>query len=300
MSTTPPPALPGYAETLLGLPPGQFPFQSRFHVYRGCRLHYIDEGSGPVLFMIHGNPAWSFLFRKIVLALRGRFRCIAIDLPGFGLSRPGTGFDYRPESHQHYVVALLRHLDIRDAALVAHDWGGPIGLAAAVREPERLTRFVLGNTWAWPVNGIRHFEWFSWLMGGPVGRWAAPRYNLFVNGVMPGSMRRGPMATGIHDAYKAPFRHSRDWTGTHVFPACITDSHEFLGNVEAGIRTLPDARFLFLWPDKDVAFRARELARWQELLPAATVVPIANCGHYLWEEAPDDVVAALTAWHPGC
>jgi haloalkane dehalogenase len=289
-----------FAETELGLQRGLYPFESKFLDWQGTRLHYIDEGGrpgGPVLFMLHGNPTWSFLYRHLVATLGTRFRCIAMDLPGFGLSRPAPGFSHLPEAHRDHVVALLHHLDLTSATLVAHDWGGPIGLAAALAAPKRLTRFVLGNTWAWPVNGNLHFEWFAALMGGPLGRWAARRFNLFVNGVMPAFMRRGALPRAVMHAYRAPFRRSGDVTGTHVLPACITASRAFLTELEDGLRVLDGQRFLFLWPDRDIAFRATELRRWQVRFPAAKVIGIKRCGHFLWEEAAEEAAAAIIAWH---
>ncbi len=287
-----------HAERELGLAVGAFPFGSRFLECDGARLHYVDEGRGPVLFFVHGNPTWSFLYRKLIRALSGRFRCIAVDLPGFGLSKPPPGFSYLPEDHVRYVQALLEHLGVNDGTLVAHDWGGPIGLSAALARPGRLTRFVLGNTWGWPVNGSWHFEWFSRLMGGAIGRWGARRFNLFVNGVIPAAMRRGPLPQDVLEAYRAPFQRSGDNTGTHVFPARILQSRRFLAELEAGLKGLDGRNFLFVWPDKDIAFRPAELARWRSLFPQAKVVPMANCGHFPWEEADQDVAQALLAWHP--
>jgi|CXWL01.1.fsa_nt_gi haloalkane dehalogenase len=286
-----------YAESELGLQPGLYPFESRFLETGGARLHYIDEGQGPVLFMLHGNPTWSFLYRKLIGALSARFRCIAMDLPGFGLSRPPPGFSYQPQDHRTFVLALLAHLDLADGTLIAHDWGGPIGLSASLAAPGRLTRYVLGNTWGWPVNGILHFEWFSRLMGGPVGRWGARRFNLFVNGVVPAFMRRGAVPRAVMEAYRAPFRRSGDVTGTHVFPACIIQSRSFLADLESGLKTLDGCRFLFLWPDGDIAFRAIELQRWRSMFPGAAVVPIDHCGHFPWEEAHEEAAEAILDWH---
>lgn len=284
------------AERALNLPAGSYPFRSHFAEFDGARLHYIDEGQGPVLLMVHGNPARSFLYRKLIVALRDQYRCIAIDLPGFGLSRPPAGYDYRPESHYRYLAALIRHLDLRDATLIAHDWGGPVGLMAMLSEQHRFKRCVLGNTWAWPVNDVRHFAMFSAIMGGPLGRWLALRWNLFVNGLMPSAMRRGPLPAAVHQAYRAPFQRSGDWTGTHVFPRCIMDSHAMLASLEQQLKGVKSERFLLLWPQDDVAFKQRELDRWQQLLPLAERVMIPRCGHYLWEEASEDVLAALRPW----
>lgn len=288
-----------HAEQALGLPPGSYPFRSRWLQHAGAPLHYIDEGRGPALLMLHGNPTWSFLYRHLVRALRGEFRCVVPDLPGFGLSPAPAGFSYRPQAHAQAVQALLAHLDLRDATLVAHDWGGPIGLAAALAEPGRITRLVLGNTWAWPVNGDWHFEWFSRLMGGPIGRWGARRHNLFVNAVMPGAMRRGPLPREVLEAYRAPFRRSGDLEGTHVFPACITESRAFLHDVFDGLGAFNGEDVLIVWPDRDIAFRPQELARWREVWPDAAVHEVARCGHFLWEEAGAEAAAAIARWAKG-
>ena len=285
-----------HAEQALGLEPGSFPFESHFCAVGGAKIHYVDEGQGTTLFMVHGNPTWSFLYRDVIGALRSRFRCIAIDLPSFGLSDPPDKFSYLPEDHVLVVAALLAELGVRDGVLVAHDWGGPIGLAAAIAQPGRLTRFVLGNTWAWPVNGEWHFEWFSRLMGGPFGRFAAKHWNLFVNGFMTTSMRRGSMTPAVKRAYLAPLRDPARRAGTHVFPASIIGSRDFLRGIELRLPDFDATRFLFLWPDRDVAFRTAELARWQSILPAASVVHLRNCGHYIFEEAGGECADAIATW----
>ncbi|MBL8310588.1 MAG: alpha/beta fold hydrolase [Burkholderiales bacterium] len=288
-----------FAEQTLGLEPGAFPFESRTFLHRCSAVHYVDEGprSAPVLFMVHGNPTWSFLYRKLVAGLRPTFRCIALDLPGFGLSLAPEDFEYTPEAYRDTVVALLAHLDVRDGTLIAHDWGGPIGLSSAQLLPGSLTRFVLGNTWAWPVNGTLHFEWFSRVMGGPLGRWGARHFNFFVNSFIPLSMRRGALPPEVIAAYRAPVRWSGNARGSHEFPKHILHSRPFLTTLAQGLATLDERQFLFLWPDRDIAFRARELARWRTMFPRSTVVPIANCGHFPWEEAAEEAVGAITAWH---
>lgn len=145
-----------------------FPFESHFVELDGNVVHYIDEGSGPTLLMAHGNPTWSLLYRDVVLALRDRFRCVALDYPGFGLSVAAPGYRYLPEDHAAVVVAFLDRLELTGATLVAHDWGGPIGLFAVEQRLDRFERLVLTNTWAWPLNGDLQVELASRLMGGPV------------------------------------------------------------------------------------------------------------------------------------
>ncbi len=114
-----------------------FPYASRFVDVDGHLVHYVDEGSGPVLLMLHGNPTWSFLYRDVIAALRDGFRCVAVDHPGFGLSQASPGYGASPAEHAQVLAHLVAQLDLRDVTLVLHDWGGPIGVSAAQRDPAR-------------------------------------------------------------------------------------------------------------------------------------------------------------------
>jgi haloalkane dehalogenase len=151
----------------------------------------------------------------------------------------------------------------------------------------------VGNTWAWPVNGDWHFEWFSRLMGGVAGRWAARRFALFVNGVLPTSMKRGWPSPEVMRAYRAPFRLPRDRSPLHIFPHHILASRHWLAQLEVELSQWRGPAAL-IWPDNDIAFRGQELRRWRRLWPHARVTTIPRCGHFLWEDAPQESVAALT------
>ena len=133
--------------------PALFPFESRYFQSSVGRVHYVDEGAGRPILMCHGNPTWSFLYRHVILALRDSFRCVAVDYPGFGLSERPPGYGYTAAEHAAVVTELVRELDLTDAIVMGHDWGGPIGLSAATTDPDRFTGIVLGNTWFWPLDG---------------------------------------------------------------------------------------------------------------------------------------------------
>ena len=281
-----------HAESKFGLGPGAFAFESRFVTVNGAKLHYVDEGSGPALFMLHGNPTWAFLYREIIEDLRRDFRCIAVDMAGFGLSEAPEQFSYRPDAQAELIALFLQTLDIRNATLIAHDWGGPVGLAAMVETDARITRICLGNSWAWPVNGDFHFEWFSTLMGGPIGKFSAETFALFINVFMPASTRRRKLTPAEMKAYRAPFSNGRSRMPMHVFPRQITWSQGWLGQLEQDVRAF-DGPVHFVWPDKDVAFRRKELNRWLTMFPKASHDLIENCGHYLWEEAPEDCLVSI-------
>ncbi len=126
--------------------PNLFPFESNWFDSSVGRIHYVDEGEGRPILLMHGNPDWSFLYRKMIPQLAGRFRCIAMDYPGFGLSVHPAGYGYLPREHAAVVSEFVEHLDLQDAILMGQDWGGPIGMDVASRNPDRFTGLVLGNT----------------------------------------------------------------------------------------------------------------------------------------------------------
>ena len=150
------------------VPSELYPFEDRWATIDGNLVHYIDEGDGPPILFLNGNPSWSFGWRDVILALRDRFRCIAPDYPGFGLSRPAPGYDFRPRSHAAVIEALVDRLGLTELTVYGYAWGGPIGLGLAGRRPELIRALVIGNTWAWPDDRLRA-RLFAALMGGPLG-----------------------------------------------------------------------------------------------------------------------------------
>lgn len=165
------------------VPRDLYPFEDRFLEVEWCRVHYVDEGSGPPL-LLHGNPTWSFIYRDLILGLRDRFRCIAPDYPGFGLSTAPASYGFTPAEYAGVVERFVVELDLRETTMMAQEWGGPIGFSVATRHPDRFYAFVVGNTWAWPKAdpGTRAF---SGLLGSRLGRRMITRRNLFVERILP-------------------------------------------------------------------------------------------------------------------
>ena len=272
-----------------------YPFRRAVHDVAGHRVHTVDHGEGPTLLLLHGNPTWSYVWRDVIARLDDRFRCVAPDLPGLGLSQAPPGFDGRPASHAHVLEELVRRLDLRDVVLVAQDWGGPVGLRLVQRMPERFSGLALGNTWAWPVTGDRHFERFSALVGGPVGRALARRANVVARVMVPlGHRLRRPTAAELRQ-YRAPLTTPERRAATSVLAREITGSATFLAEVEQGLPALRHLPALLLWADRDIAFRTAELGRWRRELPDATVVPLPGAGHLLQSDAPAAFADALAA-----
>jgi haloalkane dehalogenase len=281
------------------IPSDLYPFESHYADVEGARVHYVDEGSGPLLLLLHGNPTWSFLYREIVKGLRDRFRCVAPDYPGFGLSEAPAGYGYKPAEHADVIERLVLQLDLREVTMMVQDWGGPIGFAVATRHPARFTRFVIGNTWAWP-KADRGTQVFSRILGGPIGRYLILQRNFFVEKAIPGSMKRRTLSKEVMDAYRGPFPSPESRTPVHVFPREILASRRpFLAEVERGLPALRDRPALLVWPTKDVAFGERERRRWEEAFADHRTVMLEGAGHYIQEEAPEEIVAAIRDWAPG-
>jgi len=273
-----------------------FPFESRFVDVDGNTVHYIDEGGGPTLLLLHGNPTWSFLWREVISALRDDFRCIALDYPGFGLSTAKAGYRYLPEEHADVVTGFIDALGLGGVTLVGQDWGGPIGLAAAQRRPGVFDRLVLVNTWAWPVNGILHFEAFSRIAGGLPMRFLVRQFNVLVNAFIPtGHRRRTPTAAEMTH-YRRALDTAERRHACAVLPGRILASRAFFADVEAGLASLADLPTLIVWGDADIAFRAQERERLEEAFPKHETVIVEGAGTYVESDAPEEFVAAIRNW----
>jgi haloalkane dehalogenase len=277
------------------LPERIFPFRSRHVAVDGANVHYVDEGDGPVLLLMHGNPTYSFLYRELITGLRNRFRCIAIDYPGFGLSTAPPGYGFTPAEHADVVEKLVQQLNLTGITMMVQDWGGPIGFAVATRNPDRFSAFVIGNTWAWPKSDPGT-QVFSRTLGGPIGRYLIGRRNFFVERIIPSGVRRKKLPPAVMDAYRGPFPTGESRRPMYVFPREILASRPFLAEIEAGLPKLADRRALLVWPTKDVAFRTPERRRWEAVFPDHRTVLLEGAGHYIQEDAPDEIIAAIRDW----
>jgi len=272
-----------------------YPFESHYANIDGSRVHYVDEGSGPPLLLLHGNPTWSFLYRELIKGLSDRFRCIAPDHPGFGLSDAAQGYGYKPAEHAAVLERLVLELDLTDVTMMVQDWGGPIGFAAATRHPDRFSAFVVGNTWAWPKSDPGT-QLFSRMLGGPLGGFLILRRNFFVEKILPGNVKRKKLSDAVMDAYRGPFPTPESRRPLHVFPREILASRPFLSEIEGGLGALRDRRALLVWPTKDIAFREPERKRWEEVFPNHETVMLEGAGHYIQEDAAEEIIAAIRDW----
>jgi haloalkane dehalogenase len=271
-----------------------YPFRSRWFETRGIRMHYVDEGSGDPLLMCHGNPTWSFLFRGMITRLRERFRCVAVDYPGFGLSDRPSGYGYTPAEHAALVAKLaFEELKLDRLVVVGQDWGGPIGMAIAVGAPERIRGLVFGNTWFWPAEGS--LRSFSIVMSSPPMQWLIRERNFFVEFIIPRAAAR-PLPPPVMDQYRRAQPNAAARVGVAEFPRQIRKARTFLAGLEERApQRLADRPMLLPWGLRDPAFGQRTVIdRWRRAFPSAEVMELAGASHYLWEDEPAAISEAIT------
>lgn len=274
----------------------QYPFESHWEEVDGARVHYLDEGEGPTLLMLHGNPTWSFLYRRMVPYLSDRFRCVAVDYPGFGLSSAPKGYGFTPAEHADVVGKLIDALGLDGFTPVMHDWGGPIGLAASLDRLDRVRGLVLGNTWAWPRSDTATQRFSAALGEGRTGEFLVDRANVFVNVFVRRAMRRRSPTGDEMAMWRGPFPDQESRFPIRVFPRELTGSADFLGSIEGRLPEIADRPALLFWADQDPAFRGTEKRRWESILSNRRTYVLRHAGHYWPDDAGAEAALMLRYW----
>jgi haloalkane dehalogenase len=182
--------------------------------------------------------------------------------------------------------------------MMVQDWGGPIGFAVATRHPDRFRAFVVGNTWAWPKSDPGT-QMLSRILGSPLGAYLIRRRNVFVERILPSNVKRRRLPDVVMDAYRGPFPDPESRRPVHVFPGEILRSRPFLAEIERGLPRLRSRPALIVWPTEDIAFRDRERRRWEETFPDHRTVILDGAGHYIQEDAAEEIVEAIREWRQG-
>jgi haloalkane dehalogenase len=268
-----------------------YPFQSHQMILDGHHYHYIDEGEGDVLLMVHGNPTWSFYWRNLVLALRTRYRVIAVDHIGCGLSdKPSYKvYSYRLAQRIADLNHFIEKLDLQKITLVAHDWGGGVGMGAAVAAPDRFARFVLMNTAAfradrcpWPIHLV-HIPIF--------GQVVVQGLNLFCREATRTTVCKPErMTPAVKAGYLAPYDSWAHRVGVYRFVCDIPLSpahptYQTLVDIENGLPQFREHPVSMIWGMQDWCFSPKFLERFREFLPQAEVHRLDDAGHYVVEDA---------------
>jgi haloalkane dehalogenase len=272
----------------------EYPFNSRFFKTSVGNMHYIDEGEGEPIVLMHGNPGWSFEYREIIKEMSKTNRCIAPDYIGFGLSDKPSDWDYLPINYAQQIEHFLDSLDLENITFIINDWGGPLAMAYAIKYPEKIKKLVVCNSWFWSVKGNKNFENFSGMAGGKIGKFLTLNFNLI--GKVLSKQAYGPkkkMPEWVRKHYYMPHAERGARVGTWVFPREIIGSSDWLASLwteREKIKHIPTA---ILWGDSDIAFKEGELKVWTELMENHTLTILEKIGHYPPEEAPEEVIKEL-------
>ncbi|MCG8455280.1 MAG: alpha/beta fold hydrolase [Holophagales bacterium] len=271
-----------------------YPFQARDFESEDGRMSYVDEGQGHPIVMVHGTPTWSFLYRHQIRALSRRYRCIAPDHLGFGLSDKPDRATYRPADHARRLKALIEHLELGEFTLVVHDFGGPIGLSYAMGKPDQIHSLVVLNTWMWSLRGE--------LIPESAGIFGSGRLGTFVFQTLDFELRilfrmvwgqKSKLTRAIHQQYLGPFSRAADRRGITCFARELRDSSPWYEELWQQRKRIADIPALILWGKKDLLFGSRHLERWQNVLTNAETVSFPEAGHFVQEEAGEALAGPI-------
>jgi haloalkane dehalogenase len=280
-----------------------YPFTSHRLDLAGIQYHYLDEGAGPPVVMLHGNPSWSFYYRNLVTALRNRYRCIVPDHIGCGLSeKPGDDcYDYTLSRRVDDLEHLLEHLGVgHDITLVVHDWGGMIGMAYAERHPERIKRLVILNTGAFHLPKTKTLPLALKICRYRfIGALLVRGLNAFSIAASYVGCTRNPMKAAMRALYQLPYDSWKNRIATLRFvqdiPLVPGDrTYDLVCSVSDGIRQFCKLPVLICWGERDFVFDHHFLAEWQLRFPDAERHLFADCGHYILEDASEDVIPLIS------
>jgi haloalkane dehalogenase len=273
----------------------EYPFEPHYVEQDGLRMHYMEEGGGDPVLLLHGEPTWSFLYRKVIPRLARVARVVAPDYFGFGRSdKPVDRGWYTYDRHYESSERLVEALDLRALTVVLHDWGGPIGLRLAVERPDRVARLVVLNT---GVGAGRP----------PSDEWL--RFRDFVRRVgtelRPGQLVRVSCMSEISDeivaGYDAPHPVPESKTGPLMFPELVPTEADHASvakmlEVREALRTW-DKPALVVFSDSDPIFSPRVGERFAELLPGAgPAETVAGAGHFLQEDKGEELGERIARW----
>ncbi len=287
---------------MLNVDSREYPFPEHYHQIGGMRFHYVDEGQGHPIVMLHGNPSWSFYYRNLVKSLCGQYRTIAPDHVGCGKSEKPQKRDY-PFSYRRRVDDVEDFVDElgleEPLTLILHDWGGMIGMAYACRYPERIRRIVITNTTAFRLPKTKRFPWQLAIARNPVvGRFLVQGLNGFALPAAYLGVRRQAMPKSVRKSFLAPYDSWQSREAIYRFvediPLAPSDgSFSELEFVEENLVKLQNIPLLAVWGKQDPVFDEHFYREWQRRFPKGEFHLFDDAGHYVLEDAQEEAAALI-------
>lgn len=277
-----------------------YPFNNNYLDLNSNRYHYVDEGQGDPVVMLHGNPTWSFYYRNLILALKDNHRTIVPDHMGCGLSDKPESYNYTFDQRAKDVEALLDHLDIKkNITLVVHDWGGMIGMLFATRFPERIKRIVVFNTAAFHLPNSKMFPWALRICRNTrFGAYIVRRFNAFCRIAARVCVKVKPLSPEIKEAYLKPYD---SWENRVAILRFVQDiplvkkdpGYDLITEIQDKLKLFSETPILICWGKKDFVFSYHFLEEWIRYCPHAEVHRFPKSGHYILEDSHVKIIPLL-------
>ena len=270
-----------------------YPFENKYINLEAGKMHYIDEGKGKTILFVHGTPTWSFLFRDYVSSLSKKYRCIAVDHIGFGLSEKPKDFDGTPQSHSKNLIEFIEKINLTDITIVVHDFGGPIGLGAAIHNSDKIKQVVILNTWLWETKSNSKAQKVDKLLNGRIGKFLYLKMNfspkvLFKKGIYD----KKKLNKKVHKQYVYPFPNRDSRQSLLKIGKSLVGSSDWYHEQWKQLSKLEKKPWLILWGTKDKFITMEYLSKWKNRLPNSKVIEY-SCGHFIQEEKSAETIEAI-------
>jgi haloalkane dehalogenase len=259
-----------------------YPFQSHFVEVEGNCIHYIDEGSGPTLLLLHPGVGWSFMYSDIIQELRGCFRCVALDLPGFGLSSVAPGYQHTLTSDSRLLERFIQALGLSDIMLFAHDVTGSIALGVVARRPEWLRAVIVLPSFAWPLESYRGIYAMVGLVGSPIFRFLSYHFNFFLEYTLKNITKRPQQHFSEQEkqAYRGPNLDQAKRCYPHDLFKSVTKSYDYLADLEQRLSAIKRIPALLIFGDLDGTIKMGWLARLERIFPRHRSIIMKGSHHF--------------------
>lgn len=270
-----------------------YPFENKFIQLEAGKMHYVDEGEGDIILFVHGTPTWSFLYRDFIIAFSKKYRCIAIDHLGFGLSEKPKSFDGKPSSHSENLNQFIEKLNLQNITLVVHDFGGPIGLASAIQNHDRVEKIVLFNTWLWETKNLPQAQKVDKVLNSWIGKFLYLRLNISPKNLLKkGFYEKKYFSKKIHKHYIRPFPNKKSRRPLLKIGKSLVGSSDWYQEQWEHLDKLNQKPWLILWGTKDEFITTEYLQKWKKRLPHS-VVKEFECGHFIQEERAKETIREI-------
>jgi haloalkane dehalogenase len=271
-----------------------YPFKSNYATINGRAMHYVDEGEGDILLMVHGTPAWSFLYRKMIQHFSKTHRCIVPDHLGFGLSEKSKDIDGSAPQLAKNLAEFIQQLGLKNITLMVHDFGGPIGLSYAINFPDNVKKIVLMNTWFWKTKDQEAVQKVDKILHSTLGKFLYLRLNFSPKFLLPKSFfNKKKLDKATHKHYTQVFKNKAARWGLLQIGYSLLGASDWYEKQWQQIDKIKDKPFLVLWGLKDEFIRSEYLDVWKASLTNATIKTY-ECGHFLQEEKPEELIEEIS------